>query len=163
MKLKSRERYMSMSSAERKLKYGRKGTKNGNWRNGGKSYKICPICNINKIASTSSTCGSCRIRTGENNSFYNKHHTKETKQLIREKNSGNNSWIKNIDPIKLPYTKKYEITYQNNTIKQVYGLKTIAKEFNTSITNVHNVINRIKNGINPKRGVFANIIIKEVL
>jgi len=45
----------------------------------------------------------------------------------------------------------------------VYGLKTIAKEFNTSITNVHNVINRIKNGINPKRGVFANIIIKEVL
>ena len=40
------------------------------------------------------------------------------------------------------------------------GLKAIAKEFNVSVENVHATLKRISNGKIPKRGVFANFIIK---
>jgi group I intron endonuclease len=103
-----------------------------------------------------------RPRSGENNSFYNKRHTEETKQILREKMSGDNSWIKDIDPAKLPYTKHYKITYASGATKEVAGLKIIAEEFNTSIVNVHATIGRIKDGKLPKRGIFANVILEEL-
>lgn len=104
-----------------------------------------------------------RQRTGENNPFYGKSHTEETKQKLREKMSGDNSWIKGIDPAELPYTKTYKIVYKDGTTKQVAGLKTIATEFNVSIENVHATIKRIAKGKIPTRGVFANTIIREVI
>jgi len=104
-----------------------------------------------------------KLRTGKQNTFYNKHHTEETKQILREKLSGNNSWIKDIDPAKLPYTKNYKITYPSGKTKEVSGLKIIAKEFGTSIVNVHATIGRIAKGKLPRRGIFADVLIKEIL
>ena len=100
-------------------------------------------------------------RTGKKNYFYGKSHTEETKQILREKMSGDNSWIKDIDPAKLPYTKHYKITYADGTTKEVAGLKAIAVEFKVSIENVYATIKRITKGKFPKQGVFANIIIEE--
>lgn len=151
-----------LSTNERKLKFGRDGEKNGNWKNGGICYKLCPICITSKISAKSTHCGKCRVRTKENNPFYNKHHTEETKQLLRELNGGDNSWIKGIDPALLPYTKWYEIQYTSGVIKKVAGLKSIAIEFNVSIENVAATIKRIALGKIPQRGVFKNIIVKVI-
>ena len=105
---------------------------------------------------------SAKLRTGSKNGFYGKKHSEETKQKNREAHTGDNSWIKNIDPSLLPYTKKYSIEYPSGDVKHVNGLKAIAVEFNVSIENVYATIKRIAKGKIPKRGVFANIIIKEV-
>lgn len=147
---------------ERKEKFGLPREKNGNWKNGGISYKLCPICNTNKIAAISNLCNKCRDRTKEKNPFFNKHHNESTKQLLRLLNSGDNSWIKGINPALLPYTKSYMIIYPTGETKKVAGLKAIAEEFKVSIENVHATIKRIKNGKIPKRGAFANIVIKEI-
>ncbi len=104
---------------------------------------------------------SAKTRTGKKNGFYGKKHSEETKQKNREAHSGDNSWIKNIDPSLLPYTKKYTIQYPTGETKQVSGLKAIADEFNVSVENVHATIKRIVDGKIPRRGAFANIIIKE--
>lgn len=101
-------------------------------------------------------------RTGERNGFYGKNHSEATKQLLREKLSGENSWIKGIDPAELPYTKNYKIQYPDGTVKVVAGLKAIAQEFDVSIANVYATIGRIKKGNIPKRGVFANVVIQEI-
>ena len=156
-------RFRSMSPEERKEKYGKTGAKNGNYRNGGVSRKLCPKCNANLISNKSQHCGKCRDRTKENNSFYGKHHSEETKQILRKKMSGNNSWIKGIAPEELPYTKTYEIVYPDGVVKQVVGLKAISKEFNVSIEHVHTTIKRITEGKTPTRGVFANTTIREVI
>jgi len=103
---------------------------------------------------------SAKLRIGEKNGFFGKKHTQEAIQKNREAHSGENSWIKNIDPALLPYTKKYIIHYPNGTTKEVAGLKEIAKEFNVSIPNIHATINRMKNGKIPTRGVFKGFIIK---
>ena len=152
----------SMTPEMRKEKYGRSGDLNPNWRNGGVSKKLCPECNTNKIRVKSKVCSTCRDRTKDKNPFYGRHHSDETKQKLREKLSGENSWIAGINPEQLPYTKYYEITYPNGTKKVVAGLKEIAKEFAVSIPNVHGVIKRCKHGKTPKRGKFAGTIITEV-
>lgn len=105
---------------------------------------------------------AARQRTGDKNGFYGKTHSEETKQKNREAHIGDNSWIKGIDPTLLPYTKKYIIEYPNGNIKQVAGLKSIANEFNVSIPNAHAAIKRIADGKIPTRGVFTNIIIREI-
>ena len=151
-----------LTAKERKTKYGLPRERNGNWKNGGISYKLCPVCRENKIQTKSKYCGKCRDRTKENNPFFNKHHSEETKQLLRELNGGDNSWIKGIDPSLLPYTKYYIITYPNGETKKIAGLKEIAREFNVSITNVYNTIKRMSQGKLPTRSVFAGHFIKEV-
>lgn len=149
----------NMSSAEKKEKFGNPKEKNGNW-NQGSSVKICPNCN-NSMGYYAKTCGKCRDRTKDNNPFFGKSHTEETKSILREKMSGENSWIKNIDPSELPYTKQYVIEYPNGSSKEVYGLKTIAEEFNTSIANLHATINRMSQGKIPTRGTFKGVNIYE--
>lgn len=148
-----------MSNEERKKKFGRPKEKNGRW-NQGSSIKICPNCN-SSMGYYAKTCGKCRDRTKDNNPFYGKSHTEETKGILREKMSGENSWIKSIDPSKLPYTKQYVIEYPNGFSKEVYGLRTIAKEFNTSIANLHATISRMRQGKIPKRGTFKGVNIYE--
>ena len=103
---------------------------------------------------------AAKLRKGDKNPFYGKKHTEETKQLQRQ--NCKNEWIKGIDPALLPYTKSYIITYPTGETKKVAGLKVIAEEFKVSIENVHATIKRIKNGKIPKRGAFANVVIKEI-
>ena len=98
-------------------------------------------------------------RVGPLNAFYGKTHSEETKAVIREKMSGDNSWIKGIDPEKLPYTQKFVLTYPNRTTKEVYGLKSIATEFSTSIANVKATIDRIAAGKMPNKGIFKGMTI----
>jgi len=105
---------------------------------------------------------SAKSRTGDKNGFFGKTHKQETIQKNREAHSGENSWIKNIDPSLLSYTKKYIIYYPNGSTKIVAGLKEIAKEFNVSIPNTHATINRMRNGKIPSRGVFKGFQIKEI-
>ena len=100
-------------------------------------------------------------RKGEKNPFYSRSHTDETKAILREKMSGENSWIKGIDPKELSYTKQYVIEYVDGTVKEVYGLKIIAEEFDTSIANLHATMGRIKQGKIPTRGKFKRINIYE--
>jgi group I intron endonuclease len=161
MKTTLRQTIAAMTDDERKQRFGRTGNKNSNWRNGGNKIK-CPVCNNNIISTKNSTCGTCRDRTKENNPFYGKHHTDSTKLKLREYRSGDNSWIKGIDPSKLPYTKQYKITYPDCTVNTVYGLKAVAEEFNVSVENVHATIQRIKLGKYPQRGKFANHVIEEL-
>lgn len=103
-----------------------------------------------------------RERTGEKNGFFGKTHSEETKQKNREAHSGDNSWIKSIDPALLPYTKQYTIQYPNGDHKQVAGLKAIAEEFKVSIPNAYATIQRMAKGSMPKRGVFVGVVIKEM-
>jgi group I intron endonuclease len=154
-----KETIKNMSENEKKKKFGRPKDKNGNWKQGS-SVKICPNCN-SSMGYYAKTCGKCRDRTKDNNPFYRKSHTEKTKAVLREKMSGANSWIKEIDPSKLPYTKQYVIEYPNGLLKEVHGLKTIAEEFNTSIANLHATINRIAQGKIPSRGTFKGIKIYE--
>jgi group I intron endonuclease len=154
-----KQNMISMSEKERKNKFGRPKEKNGRW-NRGSSIKNCPNCN-SSMGYYAKTCNKCRDRTKDNNPFYGKFHTDETKAILREKLSGENSWIKNIDPSELPYTKQYVIEYLNGSSKEVYGLKVIAEEFNTSIANLHATINRMKQGKIPSRGTFKGVNIYE--
>lgn len=61
----------------------RYGEKNPNWR-GGKTFCECG----NRIDSISKTCHECRDRYGENNPFFNKTHSKETKKILSESRKG---------------------------------------------------------------------------
>lgn len=155
-----REWIASLSTEERKDRWVKEGSDNPNWR-GGSSSKSCPVCNLNKIAPSASTCGLCRDTSGENNPFYGKKHADETIEQLR-KQAIENSWIRGIDPSKLSYTKKYEITYPDGSAKIVYGLNAIAEEFNVSIANVHATINRMASGKIPSKSVFKGHLIKEM-
>jgi len=159
LRIKNRQ----MTSEERKKKFGKPGEKNGNWKNGGVSSKTCPKCKIKKIAYGSNCCSSCQDRTKENNPFYGKKHSDETKKKIGIKNSGVNSWICGVDPALLPYTQYYKIIYPNGSTKIVASCKVISKEFGCSITNVQLTIQRMAKGIIPiKRSRFHQHMIFEV-
>ena len=168
-------RNSKLSAEERKTKYSKPGEKNGMFgkthtkevkdlisnKHKGNTY------NLGRLRSTEFKEKISRAMkgklVGDKNPFFNKHHTDKTKQVLREKNSGDNSWIKGIDPSLLPYTKYYIITYPTGETKTVAGLKIIAEEFNVSITNVHNTIRRMAQGKLPTRSVFAGHFIKEVV
>lgn len=69
----------------RSAKYGKLGEDNSNWR-GGISRSFCS-CGKEK-ALTAKVCGSCRDRTGENNPFFGKTHSAETRKKISEAAKG---------------------------------------------------------------------------
>jgi group I intron endonuclease len=62
-----------------------KGDKNPNWQ-GGISISYCS-CGIEKTKSAN-TCSKCRDRTGSNNPFYGKTHTKEVIDKLKISNTG---------------------------------------------------------------------------
>jgi len=75
----SRSNLDALSKEDRKRIYGKEGESNPNWK-GGRTFCECGT----RINSTASSCIKCMDRTGENNPFYNKKHTEETKQILRE-------------------------------------------------------------------------------
>lgn len=157
-----RNNIASMTEEDRKKKWGKSGESNGRWKDGVSVKVICPVCNVNKKSAGAKTCMGCQTydRKGEKNSFYGKSHSEETLAILRN----NESWVKGLKPEEIPYTKQYEITYPDGTTKTVYGLKAIATEFNTSITNVALTVERMaKNSTPTKRSIFFQHKIKVIL
>lgn len=72
-------KFEKLSKEERKSIYGKEKNSNGNWK-GGKTFCKCGT----RINSTASSCIKCLDRSGENNPFYNKKHTEQTKQILRQ-------------------------------------------------------------------------------
>ncbi len=62
-----------------------KGEQNPNWK-GGVSYKYCECGVI--IKPINDTCIKCRNKSGENNPFFGKHHSEETKKKLSESRKG---------------------------------------------------------------------------
>ena len=77
------EKISKMSEEERKEKWGRDGETNPNWK-GGMTFCECG----NRINSNTLQCMECIDRSGENNSFYGKRHSDETKELLSQKHMG---------------------------------------------------------------------------
>jgi len=61
----------------------RYGDKNPNWR-GGKTFCKCGT----RIDSKTKTCMACQDKSGENNPFYNRTHSKKTKNILSELRKG---------------------------------------------------------------------------
>lgn len=80
-----KDRIGSMTEEERSLKFSKPGESNPNWK-GGTSYVYCGCGK--RIGYGNSHCSECRPRTGESNPFYNRTHSEETKNKIREKRRG---------------------------------------------------------------------------
>lgn len=81
-------RFANMSDEERAIKHSRPGSSNPNWREG-RSQTPCPKCGkLIGAYQDSLSCGDCRDRTGENNPFYGKTHSAETKDRLREVATG---------------------------------------------------------------------------
>jgi group I intron endonuclease len=93
MKNSLKLRIDGMDENERKIKFSKPMEKNPNWR-GGSSVKHCKCGK--EIAPQNKTCRKCRPMDGENNSFYNKHHTNETKNELSKKRKGIYSGSQNI-------------------------------------------------------------------
>lgn len=81
------ERYSKMSNEEKREKHSKPLEKNPNWK-GGKSFMeyYCDCGNTKK--KKSKTCSDCRDRCGNNNPFFSKSHTSETKLLLSKKRKG---------------------------------------------------------------------------
>lgn len=80
-----RERYKSMTDEEKKEKHSKPMDKNPNWK-GGVSYNYCE-CGV-KIKPTNNTCIKCRDKSGENNPFFGKQHSEETRKKLSESRKG---------------------------------------------------------------------------
>lgn len=87
------EKISNMTEEERKLKWGRNGEDNPNWK-GGITHNYCSCGK--EIAPGNKYCSDCRPRSGENNPFFNKHHTDETKNKLSEQRKGKYNGTQNI-------------------------------------------------------------------
>ena len=81
IKQASQIRMSLLTEEERKQKFSRPMESNPNWK-GGATYSYCK-CGVRKKPQAK-TCNKCRDKSGENNPFYGKKHSEETKQILRE-------------------------------------------------------------------------------
>lgn len=75
----------SLSDDERRDMFSKPLNKNPNWK-GGVSYKYCE-CGV-RIKPINDTCIKCRNKSGENNPFFGKQHSDETKKKLSESRKG---------------------------------------------------------------------------
>jgi group I intron endonuclease len=76
-----KQKYKNMTDEEKKAKHSRPGASNPNYK-GGISVSYCECGNRKQV--TANKCRKCRDFTGEANSFYGKHHTKEVCEKLRK-------------------------------------------------------------------------------
>lgn len=84
MKASLKLRFSALSKEERSSIYGKPGNSNPNWRGGHKYFCSCGA----KIASTAKTCLNCKPIAGEDNPFFGKTHSDETKEKLRKAKLG---------------------------------------------------------------------------
>ena len=80
-----RKRYCLMTSEQKKEIFSLPMDKNPNWK-GGVSYKYCE-CGV-RIKPINDSCSKCRNKSGENNPFFGKQHSDETKKKLSESKKG---------------------------------------------------------------------------
>jgi group I intron endonuclease len=85
MRISLNNKINSLNKEERSEKWGRFGNNNPNWK-GGISTNHC-VCG-KKIAPEHQYCIKCLPRKGQNNPFFNKHHTDETKKRLSKMRKG---------------------------------------------------------------------------
>ena len=109
----NRNNNAQLSIEELSKKYGRCGADNGNYRGGTgfNSFHYCPICNISVISDSAKVCTNCRDRTGVNNTFYGKTHSKETLEKLRISNIGRTKSQYEIDSISGENSSKFKGYY----------------------------------------------------
>lgn len=90
-------RISELTVEQKKQIYGKSGDKNPNWK-GGISRPKCLKCNL-PISQGASVCHNCRMSDffGQNNSFYNKRHTDETKRKLSEYRKQNSKNARKIE------------------------------------------------------------------
>lgn len=88
-----RKRYDEMTDDEKIEKYSKPLEKNPNWK-GGVSYKYCE-CGV-RIKSINDSCIKCHNKSGENNPFFGKQHSEETKNRLSEIRKGSYNGDQNI-------------------------------------------------------------------
>lgn len=94
------DRINLMTKEEKIEKFSLPMEKNPNWK-GGISYTYC---NCGKRISNGCThCNKCAPKSGENNPFYGKTHSKETRSILREKRLGKKP--SNIKPVSIDGTE----------------------------------------------------------
>lgn len=109
----NRNNNAGLSTEELSVKYGRCGSDNGRYKGGigFNSFHYCPICNISVISNSAKVCTNCRDRTGENNPFYGKTHSKETLEKLRISNTGRTKTQYEIDSISGENSSKFKGYY----------------------------------------------------
>jgi group I intron endonuclease len=80
-----RRKIDEMSDDDKKKIWSRPNKNNGRWK-GGVSINYC-ICG-KKITPEHKYCNKCLPRNGENNPFFNKHHTEKTKKNLSDQRKG---------------------------------------------------------------------------
>ena len=102
-----------LTAIELSSKYGRKGKDNSNYKGGigFNSYHYCPLCNISVISDSAKCCIKCMDRTGVNNPFYGKTHSKETLEKLRISNIGRTKSQYEIDAVSGENSGKFKGYY----------------------------------------------------
>ena len=93
-KVEIRKKINVMSDDDKKKIWSRPKESNGRWE-GGISIKYCECGR--EMSYNSKTCSKCRNINGENNPFYNKQHTDETKNKLSESRKGKYCGNQNIE------------------------------------------------------------------
>jgi len=88
-----KKRYDSMTEEEKKEKHSKPMELNPNWK-GGSSFKYCECGE--KITPNNKTCMKCRDKSGNNNPFFGKQHSDETKNKLSEIRKGTYNGEQNI-------------------------------------------------------------------
>jgi group I intron endonuclease len=88
-----RKRYELMPEDEKKEKHSQPMDKNPNWK-GGVTYVYCECGK--RIGYGHTNCNKCRPRSSENNPFFGKQHSEETKNKISESRKGSYHGEQNI-------------------------------------------------------------------
>ncbi len=88
-----KDRYNSMTDDEKKHKHSHPMEQNPNWK-GGVSYVYCECGK--RIGYGHTHCNKCRPRSENNNPFFGKQHSEETKNKLREKRLGTYNGNQNI-------------------------------------------------------------------
>lgn len=106
----------------------RYGKLNSNWR-GGTTFCKCG----KRINSNSNSCIKCKEMSGENNPFYGKHHSEETKEKIRQqhlgKYNGNQEKVVIIENVEYKSLSEASRILKINTSTILFRIKSNNKRF----------------------------------
>lgn len=131
-----KEKNSKLSQEERQLRFARYGDSNYNWK-GGVSFrtKTCLKCESLLALNNANGeyCNSCRDRTGSNNPFYGKEHTKEA---LEKMSKASKNFQDNIKKGRIGPPSHYKKVKVNGTI--YHSMSEAARVLGCSVATVGN-------------------------